>query len=233
MNRISDSEMKQAAEKVRSSMLAALDDSQIPEHDFSAEFEAKILALREREQRRQKSGKILRHCAAAILALVLCTGVFLSVNVEARAAVILWVKEVYEDGIAYWFTGKTQEELPQYELTWIPDNMDRIYDETTESSHSMVYSNSSDPQLGFTFSYSLMQDGSGTIMVLNETEHSVTVVDINGMPGELYLSQDPEVTHCLIWFDEDQQVTFNITSYMDADAMLHIAESVKLASSKN
>lgn len=229
MNSITDSQLTQATAIVRNSMLMALEQSEIPTHDFSSEFELRIQALRKQENHRQVIHKVMHGCVAAILAFIMGTGLFLTVNVEARAAVIAWIKEVFEDRIEYWFTGDSQNEFPEYDMTWVPDDMECIYDETTEHSRSVVYMNPNDPQQGFTISYTRMQEGSGTIMVLNETEHSITPVDINGMNGDLYLSKDPEITHCLIWFDEEQQITFNITSYMDSDVILHIAESVKLS----
>ena len=233
MNRITDSQLTQATAIVRNSMLMVLDQTEIPAHIFSSEFELKIQALRKQENRYQAIHKVIRHCVAAMLVLVLGTGIILTVNVEARATVIAWIKEVFEDRIEYWFTGSPQKEFPEYELTWIPDDMECIYDESTEYSRSVIYMNPNDLQRGFTFSYSRMQEGSGTIMVLNETEHSITPVDINGMDGDLYLSKDPETTHSLIWFDEEQQITLNITSHMDSDVILHIAESVKLSNSTN
>lgn len=233
MNRITDSQLTQATAIVRNSMLMTLDQAEIPAHIFSSEFELKVQTLRKQENRRQAIYKVMRHCVAAILALVLGTGIFLTANVEARAAVIAWIRKVFEDRIEYWFTGVPQKEFPEYELTWVPDDMECIYDESAEHSRSVVFMNPNDPQQGFTFSYTRMKEGSGTIMVLNETEHSITPVDINGMDGELYLSQDPNITHCLIWFNEDQQITFNITSYMDSDVILHIAESAKLLNNTN
>ena len=229
MNRITDSQLTQAAAIVRNSMLMALDQAEIPTHNFSSEFEVKIQALRKQENHRQAIHKVMRRCIAAILAFIMGTGVFLTVNVEARATVIAWIKEVFEDRIEYWFTGVSQKTFPEYDLTWVPDDMECIYDEATEHSRSVVYMKPNDPQQGFTFSYTRMLEGSGTIMVINETAHSIIPVDINGMIGDLYLSQDPEITHCLIWFDEEQQIAFNITSYMDSDVILHIAESIKLS----
>lgn len=228
MNRITNSQLTQATAIVRNSMLMTLDQAEIPSHIFSSEFELKIQALRKQESRRQVIHKVMSHCVAAILALVLGTGIFLTVNVEARATVIAWIKEVFEDRIEYWFTGDPKNAFPEYEITWVPDDMECIYEETTEYGRSVVYMNPNDPQQGFTFSYARMQEGSGTVMVINEIEHSMIPVDINEMVGDLYLSQDPEITHCLIWFDEEQQITFNITSYMDSAIILHIAESVNL-----
>ncbi len=231
MNRITDSQLTQAAAIVRNSMLMALEQAEIPTHNFSSEFKLRIQALRKQENHRQSIHKVMRGCVAAILAFIMGTGLFLTVNVEARATVIAWIKEVFEDRIEYWFTGNLKNAFPEYEITWVPDDMECIYDKTTEYSRSVVYMNPNDPQQGFTFSYSCMQEGSGTIMVINDTAHSIILVDINGMVGDLYLSQDPEITHCLIWFDEEQQVTFNITSYMDSNVILHIAESVNLLNS--
>ena len=231
MNRITDSQLTQAAAIVRNSMLMALDQAEIPTHNFSSEFEVKIQALRKQENHRQAIHKVMRRCIAAILAFIMGTGVFLTVNVEARATVIAWIKEVFEDRIEYWFTGVPQKTFPEYDLTWVPDDMECIYDEATEHSRSVVYMKPNDPQQGFTFSYTRMLEGSGTIIILNETEHNVIPVDINGMDGDLYLSKDPEITHSLIWFNEDQQITFNITSYMESDVILHIAKSVNLLNS--
>lgn len=227
MNKITDSQLIQATAMVRNSMLMVFDQAEIPDHNFSSEFELKIQALR-RQERHRTISKVIRHCVAAILAIVLGTGILLTVNVEARATVIAWIKEVFEDRIEYWFTGSQQKEFPEYELTWVPDGMECTYNEATAHSRSVVYMSPNDDQQGFTFSYTRMHEGSGTIMMLNGTEHNVISVDINGLIGELYLSRNPEITHCLIWFDEDQQITFNITSYMGSDVILHIAESVDL-----
>lgn len=231
MNRITDSQLTRATAIVRNSMLMALNQAEIPTHNFSSEFELRIQALRKQENHRQVIHKVMRGCVAAILGFIMGTGIFLTVNVEARATVIAWIKEVFEDRIEYWFTGSPQKEFPEYELTWVPDDMECVYHEATEYSYSAVYMNPSDSQQGFTFSYTQMQEGSGTIMILSEAKHSIIPVVINGMIGDLYLSQDPEITHCLIWFDEEHQITFNITSYMDSDVILHIAESVKLLNS--
>ena len=229
MNRITDSQLTQATAIVRNSMLMALDHSEVPIHNFSSEFELRIQALRKQENHRQAIHKVMRGCVAAILAFIMGMGLFLTVNVEARATVIAWIKEIFEDRIEYWFTEDPQNAFPEYEIKWVPDDMECIYDETTEHSRSVVYMNPNDSQQGFTFSYSRMQEGSGTIMVINETVHSMIPADVNGMVGDLYLSQDPEITHCLIWFDEEHQITFNLTSYMDSEVILHIAESVNLS----
>ena len=63
------------------------------------------------------------------------------------------------------------------------------------------------------------------------TEYTVEQVWINGYLGDLYISLDPNETHCLIWSNENNQVAFAITTYLPPDDILHIAESVKLVNS--
>ena len=78
-----------------------------------------------------------------------------------------------------------------------------------------------------------MQNGSSTMIITNETEHTITDIVINGCVGELYISHDPNIANCLIWFDEENQVTFNMTWVMnDTDTILKIAEGLQFQNSK-
>lgn len=224
---ISDKQIRNAAIIVRQSMLSALENEEIIPHDFSENFQNSIQKLRKQEE----THHILRHCIAAVMALVLGMTIFFSLNTEAHMAAIAWVKKVFPHQVAYWFTGEVSQALPEYTLTWIPDDMDCVYDEAFENGRSMIYTNPNDPHQGFTLSYGPMQEGSATFIFINDAEHSILPTTVNGMNGELYLSQSPDAAHCLIWFDETQKVTFDITSYLDSDVILHIAESVKLVDS--
>lgn len=65
----------------------------------------------------------MRGCVAAILAFIMGMGLFLTVNVKARATVIVWIKEIFEDRIEYWFTEAPKNAFPEYEIKWVPDDM--------------------------------------------------------------------------------------------------------------
>lgn len=230
-SRITDAQLKAATAIVRNTMLSTINDSEVSVFQFSEQFETRISALRKTRKRKQQFRQIVRTCAAALIALVLGLSMFLSINTEARAAVISWIKEILADRTTYYFTQEGINSLPEYELTWIPDNMECVYDESTPYSRAIIYMNPDDPSLGYTLDYSIMQDGSATMLITNETEHTITDVRINDCVGELYISHDPNITHCLIWFDEETQVTFNMTWVMDdTDMILKIAEGIQLES---
>lgn len=228
-SKISDSQLIEATAKVRNAMLLDLDGNEIPAYQFSEEFKAKISTLKQIHRKNQHLRRLVRTCAAAVMTILIGLSLFLTFNTEARAAVISWIKEVLADRTVYYFTQEESSPLPEYELTWIPGSMECVYDETTEISRSIVYMNPADPTEGFTLSYGIMQDGSALMLITNETEHTITDITINGCIGELYLSHDSDVAHCLIWFDEEKQVTFNITWLMDdTNMILKIAEGIQL-----
>lgn len=232
-SRITDAQLKAATAIVRNTMLSTIDDSEVSAFQFSEQFETRISELKKTRKRQQRIRKIARTCAAALITLVLGLSMFFTVNTEARAALISWIKEVLADRTTYYFTQEGSTSLPEYELTWIPDNMDCVHDETTETSRSVVYMDSNDPVQGFTLGYSIMQNGSSTMIITNETEHTITDIVINGCVGELYISHDPNIANCLIWFDEENQVTFNMTWVMnDTDTILKIAEGLQFQNSK-
>lgn len=227
-NRITDAQLMAATAIVRNAMLSTIDDSEVSAFQFSEQFETRISALKKNRKRGQQFRRIARTCAAALMAIVLGLSMFFTFNTEARAAVISWIKEILTDRTTYYFTQEGITSLPEYELTWIPENWECMYDESTPNSRSLMYMDPNDSMKGLTLTYSIMQDGSATIIQTNEAEHTITDVTINGCTGELYLSRDPEVTHCLIWFDEESQITFNMTWLMeDTELILKIAAGIQ------
>lgn len=224
---LSEQELRKAAVMVRTSMLEALPD--VEEGVFREEFCQKIEELKRIQKKQEKQRRVRKRMFAAVAAFFVTVTMLLTFHTEVRATVIAWVKEVWAGKTAYWFTGEAQNGLPEYVLTWVPEGVECIYDEATEDSHAAIYTNQSNPQLGFTLHYTKMQEGTAAIILYNEAEDGVIPVDIRDMKGELYISQNPEYTHCLVWFDEERQITFNMTSYLEPEVMLHIAEGVKPA----
>lgn len=232
-SRVTDAQLKAATAIVRNTMLSTIDNSEVSVFQFSEQFETRISELKKTRKRQQQFRKIARTCAAALITLVLGLSMFFTFNTEARAAVISWIKEVLADRTTYYFTQEGTTSLPEYEMTWIPDNMECVHDESTPYGRAIIYMNPDDPTLGFTLDYSIMQDGSATMIITNEAEHTITDVIINGCVGELYISHDPNIASCLIWFDEENQVTFNMTWVMDdVDTILKIAEELQFQNSK-
>lgn len=55
-------------------------------------------------------------------------------------------------------------------------------------------------------------------------------VTVNGIEGQLYLARNPDESDSTItWIDPDKNIAFIEDAALDADSILHIAESVSLS----
>lgn len=83
--------------------------------------------------------------------------------------------------------------------------------------------------MGITFSYQWITNGRGEN--LDNEHHTITNVRVNGLPGQLFIA-DPTTNHknMLLWFDEENNLSFLLMSRLPCDTLLDIAESVYLIS---
>lgn len=113
-------------------------------------------------------------------------------------------------------------------MTWLPEGMECVADETTPTGRTFVYAYPDDPNLGFILQYDRMREGEGiTVDTLGQT-YTCTPVEINGNPGELYVNSEAGKAHTLVWLSEEENVYFAMTCNKGVDEMLHIAEGVVL-----
>ena len=221
-----DQELKNAARLLRNSMLDSLPKNS--EGEFSKQFEERMSSLMAVRKKREVRLRYAKRIAAAAAAFILVISMFLFMNTEVRAAVKAWVKEIFETHAAYWFIGEMPDVLPEYELTAVPEQYQCILDETIHNARAMVYVNPEDELDGFTFDYGFVQEELPLIVDYAGIEVTIQDVTINGCPGKLYISAEPDECHALVWIDEARQVILSMTSYLEPEVMLHIAKSVKL-----
>ena len=219
----SEQELQKAAASVRSTMLDAL--PQEAEGEFSEAFELKIKKLKQAKRKRDERLKRLTAAAASFAVIVT---MFFALNTEVRAAVVSWFTETFDTHMSFWFRGEEPDVLPTFVLSDVPEKYVCVYDETLENSRTMLYLNPEDESDGFTFSYGFIQDDAPLTVDYNGTDVAISEVLIHGCPGKLYMSVDADESHALIWIDESNEVVFSITSFLEPEAMLHIAEGVKL-----
>jgi hypothetical protein len=94
-------------------MLRSLPDPDKCTHEFSEAFNEKMRPLLARSERRQRGRNVLRSIAAILILLFISMTVWLSVDAEAREAVLNWVRQIYEDRAVYTFDTVAQSgELP-------------------------------------------------------------------------------------------------------------------------
>lgn len=223
---ISEQDLRKAATMVRCSMLETL--PQEVEGQFTKEFDLKIIELKKTQKRQEKQQQLRKRLTAAAAAFLVAMTMLLSFNTEVRAAVVTWFKEIFDTRTVYWFSGEKADILPVFEITGLPEDYECIYDETTSNSHNYLYQKEDIVIDGFSFSYSFIQSDAPLSVTFPNEEFTVKQVNINGCPGDLYVSMDPSESHALVWIDEANGVVFTITSFLDPDVILHIAENVQL-----
>lgn len=222
-----DNDLKVAAQLVVESMLNNLPPKAECEHDFSDSFLAKMEKLLHRQKQRQAWHKMMRFAAAIIITVTITFGAVMAASPTARAAVVQWVREIYENSMIYrFFSEPSEEKLPLYGLDWIPEGFkkaDVFYDMDL---YKAVYLNDETGQ-GFVFEYYFMANSTTPMIIPGENcvlEHT----KINGKPADYYQEPDDADTNVLLVFDEGHNICFTVAATLDKDSIFTIAEHIVL-----
>ena len=225
----SDAELCMAASRLNEAMLGALPSPKECEHTFSAAFLAKMERLLKTDLRMRRSKTWRRRVAAILLAFLIGSGVFLAVNTEARAAVVRWITEVWEQSIVYRFFGKSEESsLPNYNLGWVPEEYELASDYSDDQYREILYC-SRDTDAILLFTYSKMQEGSIHELLFPEGTILPEIVNLNGQTLYYFPVDESSGLANLIWLDETKQLFFEIDGELEKDVILHIFTEIKLA----
>lgn len=225
--RFGERELQAAAKLVAESMLEGLPDAAACGHDFSEGFRRKMEALLRRQRRRSVQHTVWRYAAAVLLTVTLTFGAVMAVSPQARAAVVQWVRTVYENSIVYrFFNPAPQGALPRYELTWLPEGFAETDVFCNEEYYRAMYENEETSQV-IIFEYQFMQDGT-SVTNTPEEGSSITQVEVNGLRGEYYQAPDDADGNLLQFIDETANIVFKISGNIDRDGIFNIAEGMIL-----
>lgn len=211
--------------------------SSVPENkmecDFSSEFLKKMETL-QRKYRVQKMWKAAVRCAAMLLLILLLTGsVVLTLSPDAQAAFRTWVREISSSGALYRFFNEPKEinlsenevvdeqALPVYNITELPQGFIFQRELKTTGSCVKVYKNENGED-----TMCFMYTETGTHMVLGTNRQHQAQTTVNGMPADFYDDRDGSAAD-FIWIDEEANLVFCLSAFMDMEKMVEIAESVK------
>lgn len=223
---ISDDDLRKAARMVRDSMLESLPGPSECEHEFSQDFYEKMEKLLSKERMHRTFRKAMQRVAVAFLAIVLGTGIWLSVDVEARAAVINWVREVYEDSVFYRFFNDSDVSLPVYRLKDIGDDYRIVFEDEDATSYSIFYRNDESGESIF-FEYLIIQEGHVLGVLENQADYVHETVQIGATVGDYYDFTEKGSSDILVWIDEKNNIAFALNSTLEKDELLSIAEKIK------
>ena len=226
--KITDEMLYRHAAEARDIWLDTLpDDSDIPEHQFSDEFNKEMDRLSAKAKKQKKPFKGLQRVAAVFAAVLIGTSSWLAVDAEARATFMQWVRTIAPDYVVYHFIGEApKEDIPNFYCTWLPEGL-----EAKELYHGgqmgdLYYE--ADDDWVYCLSYHYMHDGAAHALSASSDEMFHESVKVNGMPGDYYYEELEEGRFGdLLWFDEETGIAFSIHGMISKEDMIRMAESVQ------
>ena len=217
-----DEDLRIATRITRQRMLDSLPAPEDCLYDASTELKEKINQIIIKDRRRTAIRKIQNQAAMIALCILLGISSWLAVDTEARAAFFQWVREVYEDSIIYHFFGEREpEEILNYGITALPQG----YEETMrfeESFMHTVFYESTDDMIILT--YQIVDESTELAFVNSDMVH--TPVALASYTADFYVPADFSKTNELVWVNEESLLTFCISSYLEQDVMIALANSV-------
>ena len=177
-------------------------------------------------QRKTKSlSRVWLSRVASILLVFLLTGsAILTFSVEARAAFFGWVREQIENYYEYFFEGEVfVNDLKEYELGWLPENLELIYSGDTAGGKVYIYNDESNALIQFSY----ISDPNSQKMYVDNAYNEKVAVTINGNPGEISITTGEDETDTIIWINADTNTLFSISGHFDQETFIRMAESVK------
>ena len=222
---ISDERLREAARKAEESLLASLPEPEECEATFSPEFERKMEKLIRRTKHPVRH-RIMKAVACFLLVVLVGAGSVLTFSMEARAAFVSWVKEVYETQIIYRFFQNSEETSDSviYQPTWVPSGYKLTLESVSDGPSTIEYRDDSDNRIVFTY----FQNTSALVFQIEQDSTDIyKQVSVNGITAELYLDQDEGNTNVLIWTDEGSDTVFRILAPFGEVELIEMAESVE------
>ena len=219
---INEEILKKAAIEADRAIRDSLPAPEECKHIFSPEFHKKM----RRVFRRAKHPiiyKLPKQIACFVLAVILISGTWLTVDAEARDVFVGWVKELYNTYFVYRFDEQANNSnTTDYRPTWIPSGYEEDYINQIGQTMIIVYVDENGNQLEF--DYVINPDETDWFVEISDTEIQQTTV--NGNPAELLISQDPENANSIMWTTTDNSA-FWISGFLDEKELAKMAESVQ------
>lgn len=223
--KITDEMLYRHAAEARDIWLDTLpDDSEIPVHEFSEEFNKEMERLVALSQKQKKPNKRLRRIAAMFAVIIIGASSFIGVNAEARAAFVGWIKELADDYLIYRYEGDPvpDAEPMVYRPAWIPEGYSEFLVDEEDDTKFLAYANEAREMLKLSYIHN-PDETDWFISTENTVKESATV---NGHKADLFISTDPDTAGGVIWSDENN-CAFMLSGFLTVDDLLKMAESIR------
>ena len=227
--KITDDMLYQAAPKAEKLWLDMLpSDNDLPEHQFSKDFERKMKKLI-RVQRR--SPGLTRFISAskriAMIALVVLTVSFSCLMcVEAyREKFLSIIIEVFEDFTQFSFSSSwnADPELGEIEFDYLPEGMSEVHREYDPQIDSQTIYFEDAEGRRFNISQDMVSGGGQTTMILDTEDAEVTNYDFNGYDATLVVKGEYTMLLCV----DDFSCTL-LSGDLSSEEIIKIANGVNI-----
>lgn len=214
--------LRKAAEIAMQEIANSSDDELIKEHVFSDEFEEQIRRniilsanIYNRKRRRQ-----LLTLALSVVIFITMTFVY---GPEVRAKAKRLLKYVLGEDVIYEFDSSSSESTCKYVISGLPEGYTIISESFDGIIGTGVYGNDSNVLI---------------LMYESISEQGKIEVYASGNPGEINIIDGVEYEYfegvtsgeqnTIVWTNPEETVLFTLSSDLDLESMVNIAESVKI-----
>lgn len=207
-------------------------DEKVPKYHHSRRFLRNMNKLMVREFRSpaMKSAiKGLQRIAIALLVLLAITAGLVGSHPKVRAAVFSYIREVYENSVFYRFFGKSAGVLPDLSPGWVPEGMTLVREERGETRQLLVYMNEDSGEIVL-FDYMRMDEGAYVSLFSNKEGIVQEDIQLGQMKGVYYPAKEGSETSVLVCIDPVGDKALSISSNLDRETILRIAESISCIS---
>ena len=168
----------------------------------------------------------MKAVACFLLVVLVGGGSVLTFSMEARAAFVSWVREVYETQIIYRFfqtSGENSDSII-YRPTWVPSGYKVTFESVSDGPSTIEYEDDFNNRVVFTY----FRNTSALVFQIEQDGTEIyKQVSVNGITADLYLDQDEGATNVLIWTDESSDTVFRILAPFSDTELIKMAESVE------
>lgn len=219
---ITEQMLQQAAAQLSDAMVKSVAD--IP-HDFSPRFLRRMQPLFRRAQHPVRY-RLVRQCAAVLLALITVFGALLALSPTVRAAVFGWIRTIVGKNIEY----SSQETTPpnvhyDYSLPEILDGY-TLLDIINEEDGEKIYIYISETGQLMQFGYKCGEPSS-SIIISNTEAYTYQTCSVGEYFAEMYIAPDTAENSVIIWEDPENQVLLYVHANATVDQLIALAEKVE------
>ena len=200
------------------------DDSEIPEHEFSEEFNKEMERLVTLSQKQKKPAKRLQRIAAMFAVVIIGTSSFFAINAEARAAFVGWIKELTGTYLVYRYEVEAQVGVKptDYRPAWLPDGYTEFYVDDSEDTVFVAYANEAGEMLKLSYTPNPDQ----TAWFVNTSNTVRKDAKVNGVHADLLISTDPATSSTIMWVDK-HNTAFMLDGFLDEEILIYVAEHIE------